>query len=193
MVFHLPASPSLDFQSRSCGHRLALGRVGSVHMREGARLRGARGRAAHNRPFPPLPQRSRERRPGAHRAGSGGGSWPGVLPSPISLLLGWRTGASAATPRTQWGLHPRLGVRRAQDCATGVSGIWEKICRPIKRTVCHLALGVRGGRELCVTALSGVLEEGTGVIITGSVLGPACLCQICLPRSHCPVVGLADP
>lgn len=31
------------------------------------------------------------------------------------------------------------------------------------------------------------------MIMTGSVLGPACLHRICLPGSHCPVVGLADP
>lgn len=56
-------------------------------------------------------------------------------------------------------------MRRAQECAMGLSGIWEKICRPVRGLCVTCALDVCGGHEFCGchTALLGVMVEGARV------------------------------
>lgn len=120
-----------------------------VHMGERARVWGARGRAAHNRPLLPLCR-------GALREGlelAGGWQWrkevargpaiplgrPG-WPTPISLLLGWRARASPATLECGGGCGPGLGAASTRACHGGLRHLGENL-QTHKRTVCHLCFG----------------------------------------------------
>lgn len=142
--FTYPPTPSLDSQSRSCGHLLAVGRLGSVCTRERGPVCGA--------PWgePLTIGRSR----GALRegleftgGGSGGRRWPGVLPPPHLFPSGVENQDFCCRTKHVVGLS--RGAASTRVCHGALRHLGENL-QTRKRTVCLPVLWT------CVVAMNSV-------------------------------------